>query len=162
MEIKSTIILIALILIVVLPFMIANMRKKMWARKFNQYFHDLARKEGLKFSKHEIWHKNYAIALDSSNKKLLYLKKDNSETVSRVVDLKQVEKCKIDKTDILDVNRDGTNPESYKLDLILNHRNGTNTELVLEFYNNASFMPVREDYEHIRKWHEIITEHIKY
>jgi hypothetical protein len=161
MEIKSTIILLGIVLIVVLPFVIINMRKKMWARKFHQYFLDLARKERLEFSKHEIWHKNYAIALDSINKKLLYLKKDNSETVSRVVDLRQVGKCVIDKTDILDVKRDGTNPDSYKLDLILDHRNGTNTELVLEFYNNASFMPVREDYEHIRKWQEIITEHIK-
>ena len=152
--------MLGIVLAVGLPFLIWNLRQHSTARKFRRQFIELAGKEGVQMTKHDIWHKSYAIALDSKIKKLLYLKREKSDIIPRIINLDHVEGCRIAMTDILDEKKDGSNPESYKLDLILHYNNGSNSELALEFYNNAAFMPSPDDHSHIAKWHRIISEHI--
>lgn len=123
-------------------------------------FIQMSENSKLTFSQKELWNNCYAIGLDCDSKKLLYFKNLAGSEEGTLIDLSEVEKCRmatIDKHNNNNNNNNGTN----RVELVITYTNPKKSEKVLEFYKNAEFMPSIDDFAHAENWVNIITANLK-
>jgi hypothetical protein len=160
MDIRATIIFLIIAGVIALPFIFYSLIQKFKRDRFIKQFTQLTRSEGFEISMKELWGKDYAIAIDGQSKRLIYTRRSGKNLIYKTIDLIKMEKCRIMKTDIMVEGINGQRPESNKLDLILIPKISSDPEVILEFYNNASFMPSQEHHGQIEKWMQIVRDHI--
>jgi hypothetical protein len=158
---QSAIIVLGIIALIALPFFLNSFFKKSKELKFLKEFSNLAEKEKVVISQKELWRNCYAIGIDNNSRKILYMnkRKDNSENIS--IDLSEVEKCRIVNINKTVKNYDGRSNLSDRIELVFTLRKSDLPEKVLEFYDNAEFMPTENDQSHAENWLQIITSNLK-
>jgi hypothetical protein len=161
MDKEATIIILGIVAVITLPFLIFYVIKKRKEIKFLKHFKSLAQKEKLIISHKEFWDHSYAIAIDNKLKKLIYAKRMEGETAGTIIDLSEVEKCRIVRTNKTQPSLNGKDPLTDRLEMIFTFRNSEIPEKVLEFYENSDFMPNAADSFHIEKWFNIINSNLK-
>jgi len=161
MDKEATIIILGIVAVIILPFLLFYFFKKRKEIKFMKHFRILAQQEKLIISQKEFWDHRYAIAIDTNMKKIIYAKRLGDETAGTIIDLADVEKCRIVSTDKTQKSQNGKDPLTDRLELVLTFRNSDIPEKVLEFYENTEFMPNAEDRFHIEKWYNIISSNLK-
>jgi hypothetical protein len=161
MDKEATIIMLGISAVIILPFLLFNFFKKRKEIKFLKHFRILAQREKLIISQKEFWDHCYAIAIDTNLNKIIYAKRLRDETAETIIDLADIEKCRIVSTDKTQKSQNGKNPVTDRLELVFTFRNSDKPEEVLEFYENTEFMPNAEDRFHIEKWYNIINTNLK-
>jgi hypothetical protein len=161
MDKEATIIMLGIVAVIILPFLLFYFFKKRREIKFLKHFRNLAQQEKLIISQKEFWDHSYAIAIDTNINKIIYAKRLRDETAGTIIDLADVEKCRIVRTDKTQKSQNGKDPQTDRLDLVFTFRNSDMPEKVLEFYENTEFMPNTEDRFNIEKWYSIINSNLK-
>jgi hypothetical protein len=161
MDKEATIIMLGIVAVIILPFLLFYFFKKRREIKFLKHFRNLAQQEKLIISQKEFWDHSYAIAIDTNLNKIIYAKRLRDETAGTIIDLADVEKCRIVSTDKTQKSQNGKDPQTDRLDLVFTFRNSDMPEKVLEFYENTEFMPNTEDRFNIEKWYSIINSNLK-
>ena len=161
MDKASTIIGLSLIILTALPFIIFNVHKKMKKNKFLKDFIDMAKKENLTFSHKELLHNYYAIGIDTDSNKLFYFNRQVDRGNGTLIDLSEIEKCRIVTVDRHVKSQYSNNDKTNRLELVLTYNNSKTPEKVLELYKNAEFMPTTDDIAHVENWLSIINSRLK-
>jgi hypothetical protein len=161
MDKEATIIILGIVAVIILPFLLFYFFKKRKEIKFMRHFRTLAQQEKLIISQNEFWDHSYAIAIDTNLNKIIYAKRQRDESAGTIIDLADVEKCRIVSTDKTQKNQNGKDPQTDRLELVFTFRNSDMPEKVLEFYENTEFMPNAEDRFHIEKWYNVINTNLK-
>lgn len=161
MDKGSAIIVLVIVALIVLPFIFHNMYKKMKDMKFLRDFRNLAEKEKIVITQKELWNNCYAIGIDNDSKKIIYAIKQKEKVEGTLIDLSEVEKCRIANINRTTKSQDGKNNISDRLELIFTFRKSDIPEMVLEFYNSKEFMPTDKELSLIENWLQIINTNLK-
>jgi len=129
--------------------------------KFLKDFTQLSEREKLTFSEKEIWENCYAIGIDSGSKKLLYYNSREGKGTGTLIDLSEVESCRLVITDRHIKGQNSSNNYSNRIELVLSLTNSKKSEKVLEFYNNAEFMPDTDEISKVEYWLNINNSNLK-
>jgi len=161
MDKAATIIMSGIFAAIILPFFIIYLIKKRKDIKFLNHFSNLAHKEKITISEKEFWDHTYAIAIDYSSKKILFANRLKNGASGTIIDLNEVEKCRIISINKTQKNLNGNDPRTDRLELVFTFRNTEKPEQSLEFYENPEFMPNAEEYAHAEKWNQIINSSLR-
>ena len=161
MDIGALIIILAITVVIALPFIIIYLNKKRKYLKFENDFIKLAQKESVTLSKKEIWNHRYAIGFDNNSKKIIYANKKKDNVECSVIDLTDVSKCNILSVNKTFKNQNGKNALTDRLELVFTFRNPQNPEKNLEFYESTDFMPNEEERAQIENWLQIVNSNLK-
>lgn len=153
-------IVLVIIALIVLPFVFNSLYKKRKDLKFQKDFIDMAEKEKIIFFHKELWNNRYAVGIDNNSRKLLYIKRQNNTVEHVMIDLSEVEKCRIAYFNKTAKNQDGKNNISDRIELIFTFLKPGSTEKAIEFYNNAEFMPAENDQSLAEKWLQLINSNL--
>ncbi len=154
MDKGSTLIMLAIIFAILLPFIILNIIKRVRIATARKRLDTFTRTANLNTGTKEFLPNGSIIGLDSGNKKIVYLntKERGSEPV--MVDLQKVEKTRIVTTDSLH-QTDGK--ASNRVHLVFALNNSPGKEIALEFYNNPGLMPASHHYDVVQKWADTVN-----
>lgn len=161
MDTGAAIIIIVIIALVAFPFILKYLFKKAKSSKFLKEFKNQAEKEKLTVSQKEFWNNSYIIGIDDLSKKLLYTKKQNGGGEVTLIDLEEIEKCKIVNVNKTLKNQYSKNYVTDRLVLVFSFLNEPKSEKVLEFYDSTEFMPSEEDISRIQRWSDIINSNLR-
>jgi hypothetical protein len=162
MNIHSVIIeFLGLAAMIVLPFLLHHLYKKNKELKFFKKFKALAEREKMVISQEEMWKEGYMIGIDNSSKKLLYINKLKDEEQKVLIDLSEVEACRIANISRNVKTEDGNKTVIDRLDLVFSFRNQDMPEKVLEFYDSNEFMTPDGEFPLIEKWQKIINSNLR-
>jgi hypothetical protein len=155
MDKASTYIALGIIIMVILPFVINAMIKKMKLKKLQNRFTELANGQNLNISEFEVINRNYAIGIDHEAKKIAYLN-SKIENTGIVVNLPEIRKCRM-----IIANRTEESNATNHIELAFSHTKNPESELKLELYNNPAFMPSADDIAIAEKWAEIANSGVE-
>ncbi len=158
MDKGSSIIGIVIIALVILPFILLFIFKKMKHAKYLKVLSSLAEKEKMKITSREIWENKYLLGVDTNSKKLIYINLNQTDKPAEVIDLSKVSGCRIVSTDRSQKSRMPENM-SDRLDLVFSFKDSS-PERYLEFYNSTAFMPTVDHFAHAEKWQKIVEENL--
>jgi hypothetical protein len=161
MDKGSTLIALVLVILTALPFIVLKINKKMKKMKFYKDFVKLSEKEKVTLSHKELWNNCYAVGIDTDSKKLLYFNIHEDKENGTLIDLFEVEKCRIVNTDRHIKSQNNKGNQANRLDLVFTYMNPNIAERSLEFYKNSEFMPNTEEYAQIENWLNIINSNLK-
>jgi hypothetical protein len=157
----AAIIVLAIIAIIALPFIFINLNRKQRDLKFIKEFNHMAEKEKILISKREILNNCYAIGIDNHSGKLLYINKRNGEAENVLIDLSEVDNCRIANINKTFKTQDGKNNLSDRIELIFTFIRSDIPEKALEFYYSKEFMPTEKEQYHAENWLQIINSNLK-
>lgn len=153
MDLSSIIIGLCAIAFFVVPIVYVQSAQKKKRKAFLKSFLSLAEQQQLNITQHEVWNQYYAIGLDASTNKLLYLKKRNGEEQKVLIDLAEVEECSV-------VNSKRTMQDNIIIDrlaLAFRFRNPKRAAQTIEFYDKEVSMALNEELRLSEKWKNIIN-----
>jgi hypothetical protein len=160
MDIFSAIIVLGIVAVISLPFLLYSLYKKQKNKEFLKDFMRIAEKEKITLSHKEIWANCYIIGIDNNAKKILYTNKRKGNQESTVIDLLQVEKCRIANINRTVKNLNGNSSTSDRLELVFTFKH-TAPEKVLEFYDSTEFMPAEKELTCIDNWSTIVNSNLR-
>ena len=145
----------------VAPVMYIHKNRKNKETSFIKQFNELALQNNISITQPEIWNIHYIIGLDAAANKILYLKKNENQENVVVIDLQQVERCRV-------VNRshqiksNGKNVAVIdRLDLAFILRDKSKAEKTVEFYNGDESLCPRGELPLVEKWCDLINQQLK-
>ena len=160
MDTGAALIILGIVAITVLPFIFHSLYKKMKDMKFLKDFKSLAEKEKIVISQKELWNKCYIIGIDNNSKKILYINKRKEEVEEIVIDLAEVENCRIVSVNKTLKGQSGNSNKSDRLDLVFTFRKSGIPEKSLEFYDSTEFMPTDKENSIIENWLNIVNSNL--
>lgn len=159
---NTSIILISLLLVLVVfvPFFILNSSGKSGIKLISKKVKEIAKEERLKFDLKEGWACSF-IAIDRTQKILVFSKLVDGEVLLEKIALDQVEKSAIQKKVRLEKTNTGNANVLQRLDLSITFLGSQKEIISLNFYDAED--TYTEDYEMQRaeKWETVINEAIK-
>ncbi len=158
MDKGSSIIGIVIIALVVLPFVLFYLLKKLKHAKYLNLFSSLAEKEKINITSRELWENKYLLGIDAQGKKLIYMNLNENDKSAEIIDLSRVSGCSVISTDRSHKTRIADNA-SDRLDLVFSFKDGS-PEKSLEFYKSTAFMPTADHFVHAEKWQKIIEANL--
>jgi hypothetical protein len=94
----------------------------------------------LTISQKELLHKNHAIGIDTDSRKLFYYNKQVDSEDGTLIDLSEVEKCRIVTAERHIKSQNTKNDNTNRIELVLTYNNSETPEKILELYKNDEFM----------------------
>jgi hypothetical protein len=101
------------------------------------------------------------ICLDKTQNRLYYYKKNGEIYNFQSVDINEIVQCKITKQYIPKDQWEDEYPRILKVDLILTTKNATNSEVVLNFYNDEDSFYLSGELQIAEKWKQLISKTIR-
>jgi len=159
---KGSIILgIAIIVLVVLPFVLPSYFKKRRENILKSRLSHMAGKAGFEISDSDVWGKIHAIGIDNRSERIIYFSKLNNSGTPDIINLNDVGGCRIVQADSGQKSQYGGPHTAYRLFLVFTFKESAREEKAIEFYNNASFAPIEHDMTLIGKWVGIVRKNLK-
>lgn len=137
----------------IVPVLYFQGKKKQESKKFIQQFLQLAEQQQLSISTHNSWNNRYAIGMDTQKQQLFYLKKQDNKDVISKIDLAEVEKCSLIKTQ----RNVGDSIVVDRLALGFSFRSSKQAEKALEFYSREVSMSINDELQLAEKWKGLIN-----
>lgn len=141
----------------IVPVIYLQRAKKKERTKFLKGFTDLAEQQQLSISEHDFWNHCFAIGIDTSKNKLFYLKKQKETEQKFLIDLSEVEYCRVNNIN-RSVNQDKI---IERLELVFTFRNSKLPQKALEFYNKDETMALHDELQLIEKWKTNINSRLE-
>jgi len=143
-----------------IPIIIINSKKKRKEKLFIQLLLDLAEKSNSKITQRDLWN-NSQIGIDKEACRLFYIKQTNSEEVIKVVDLSEIQKCRVINTSRTVNFKDSVQTVLEKLELAFVNQDKNKSEIILGFYDSAiDSLSLRNEFILTEKWSEIVNSTI--
>ena len=101
MEIDLSSIIIAIIALsfFFVPVIYFEYYKKMGTKKFTAHFNQVAQKNSLDLAHFDLWRDQYGIGIDTGAKKIMYHKQKNGQENTVILNLSELNRCRISKED---------------------------------------------------------------
>lgn len=112
--------------------------EKMKAKKLNKELTQYAQKENITLTSKEVWGSGYALGIDQENKKLLYFKHGVNKDQKKMIDLSEVEKCKVSNGTKTVRNASGSRSVISSIRLLFHYQNPKKGSTSLEIYNGEN------------------------
>ena len=141
MDKGATLIILGIVVIIVLPFIFHSLYKKLKDMKFLKYFTSLA-------------------GIDNNSKKILYTNKRREKAEEILIDLAEVENCRIASVNKTLKGQSGNSSKSDRLELVFAFSKSGMPEQSLEFYDSTEFMPTDKENSIIENWMNIINSNL--
>ena len=160
MDLESSIILLIMLLLCVIPIMIINKIKRTKERQFLQMLFDLAAKSSCKISDYDKWDQT-AIGIDSVAHKLFFIRKTSETETTKEVILTEMKKCRFIDTNRVVNNGTSSRKITEKLELAFTEWDHQKPEQILELYNaNYDSLELRDEIKLAGKWLAIANSEI--
>ena len=160
MESGSIIFGLVVVIGIVLPIVIQNGKRK---KKEKQYFNILtgiAEKNSCTISEHELWIKG-AIGIDKAAQQLFFMKKTANDEILQVVNLAEMQKCRVVNTHRIVNIKESDQKVIEKLELAFSNREPRKPDVFLEFYNTSrDNLTLNGEVQLTEKWADIANKSI--
>lgn len=160
MDTGAALMVLGIVVILILPFIFHSLYKKRKDMKFLKGFISLAEKEKIVISQKELWNNCYIIGIDNNSKKILYTNKRKEIAEEILIDLNEVDKCRIANINRTLKGQTGNSSISDRLELVFTFRKSDIPEKSLEFYDSKEFMPSDKEYSIIENWLQIVNSNL--
>ncbi len=161
MDLSIIILVIALLAIVISPFLLHyRSQKKKEAGLLNEFL-SFAEGENANISQKELWRQHYVIGIDEQSKKLYYFKKNKDKEERVILNLSEVVQCRINTLSRNASTKSGSIAVVEKLDLVFTFNRPDKNEKALQFYDSSEFMGLDNERVLIEKWFGIIKSNLK-
>lgn len=156
----SALIVLGIAAIIILPLVLLSLFKKAKSRAILKELDKLASNDKAVISRNELWGNFYAMGIDNESKKLFYILKRKDHAEKSVIDLTEVDKCRIININKSIKKQDGKHYTSDRLELVFTFRNAGMAEKILEFYDNSAFMPGADELSRIENWLKVVSSNL--
>lgn len=157
MDLESLIILLTMIFLCGIPIVVMNSKKKIKEKLFLKSLFTLAEENHSKISEFDKMDR-IAIGIDNVNCKLFYINRTADKLSEFVVDLKEVEKCRIINLSRTVSGDHVSQTVIEKIGLELRFYDQKRSELNLELYNsNYDSLALRGEPEIAGKWSQMVN-----
>ena len=157
MDLLTAIIGFGALAVCILPLVYFQMAEKKKRNKFLNDFLLSAAEQKVVVTQHEVWGHYYGLGLDARANKLAYLKRWEAKEERIVIDLSEVEKCRV-----ININRTvNDNKIIEQIGLAFSFRNPGLSEKILEFYNKEESMSLNDELLLVEKWAAICSARLQ-
>lgn len=150
-----------LVALIIIPFFLHHLRQKKKKAKFLNDLLSLDKNEDSIISQKDLWRECYAIGINENSKKLLYINKIKDKEQNSVIDLSEVEGCRIVNTSRSVKIPKGNLTVIDRIDLVLTFNRADLSEKALEFYDSTTFMTPDGEIPLAEKWLAIVNSNLK-
>ena len=157
MYLSLNIVMLVVILIVVIPFTLFILADKSGKAKKRKQFQEVASAHNLKFSAVEYWN-NSCVGYDDQENTLFYINTKDSVTRFQKVELDDVRKCTIHKTNKDYKNGDKHYSEMSRLDLEFTFVSNATPTVITLFSTEENFSQ-NQEIARAEKWLAFIDKH---
>lgn len=159
----TTLILAAAVSIIIIlsPFFFHYLSQKKNEIRFLNELTRLAECENAIITKKDFWRKRYAIGIDETSKKVFYININKDKEERTIIDLSEVDKCKIDTVSRNAKNNTGNVTIIESLNLIFEFNKPDKPGKILHFYDCSEFLSIDNERILIEKWFAIIRSNLK-
>lgn len=160
MDLGTTITVIVILLIGVIPFALMNRSNKKREKEFLEALNKLADENNSKISSYDI-QSNAAIGIDDTNTKLFFVSKVNGLAKVEQISIAEIQKCKF-----INSNRNfsskGINSQIIdKLELVFTYFDKSKTENIWSIYDESiNHSALTGELKLSQKWSKIVNEKI--
>lgn len=161
MDIGTIIIGIVFLAVFILPFYFLGRNKKSGAKGLTQAFSQAAAKAGLNIPNPECWSNTYCIGIDPQAGKMLYLKVKNGASQETVIDLGEIEKCRVANHTKTAVAHNTASKVVDKIELVFTPFAAHHNEKALEFYSLAESLTIGNELKLAEKWKQLAEQQLK-
>ncbi|MFZ2898533.1 MAG: hypothetical protein WA004_07925 [Saprospiraceae bacterium] len=161
MDIGTIIIAVVFLAAFTLPFYFFGRNKKSGSKGLTQAFSQAAAKAGLNIAGPECWNNMYCIGLDPQAGKILYLKVKNGAAQETVIDLAEIEKCRVANHTKSGVAHNQATKVVDKIELVFTPFAAHHNEKTLEFYSLAESLTIGNELKLAEKWKQLVEQQLK-
>jgi len=156
MDLTTSLIGFAVILICVVPIIVINQNTKKYAKLLLTKMEELAEKHQSTITRHDQWN-NAAIGMDEKTGHVFFIAKEKNNENLQCINLSDVIECRV-----LQVARsNGANRLIEKLSLGFVFTDKYKSEVALEFYNSSTgSMTLSGELQLVEKWCTVINRHL--
>lgn len=152
MDLSTTIIGVAILVLCLVPLALANNKKKKRQQQLLQALMGLAESHYCKITQYDLW-QNTAIGIDENAGCIFFVKKSDGANSLEKVHLAAIREA---------YSKGDPDPgAAEKLELVLVHAGAKELDVVLEFYNPEVAMQINDEWILIKKWQDIIQQAIR-
>lgn len=156
MDLVTTLIGLAFVVLTILPFVYFYFSQKNKTKKFLNSFFSLAEQHQVKVVQHDVWSNYAAIGLDPTSKKLFYYKNCGGDEQQALINLADVEKCSV-------INKKRLHNEDQvidRLELVFTFRNAGLAQKTITFYSKDESMTHNGELQLVEKWRVLVISHL--
>ena len=157
MEISFNIITLIIMAVIIIPFLTLMFAGKKDNTKFINYCHQITQSMNLSIQEYEIWGNTY-MGIDTTAKKVIYIRKTSTEAHKTVLDLSAIYGCEILEDRIQILKKDKKESLLKRLDLYI-YQNGQSHPTILNFYDLEREFQEDLELARIQKWKKRILDH---
>jgi hypothetical protein len=160
MDFATALIGLAVLAAITLPFLLMGRSQGKQDKQLQAAFSQAAAQNGLNIAQKDFWARKYGIGIDPHAHKLLYLKMKGEEQKILLIDLAQVEKCRLvnQSRGVKTHQTAGKVIEHLELRFTF-HQPGT-AEQVVEFYNVDESLTMGKEVLLMEKWNQLVQEQL--
>ncbi|MEX2574950.1 MAG: hypothetical protein WD317_11660 [Balneolaceae bacterium] len=159
-DLTSIIISIVALSFFFVPIFYYEVYKKRAAKKLESYFNDLARENKIGLTQYEVWRDSYAIGIDRDSNHVFYLKKNNAQDKTDLVDLSEIKKCRVSRIENKIKTDNGYTKITSRVDLELTHYNPKFSDIKIEFFREEGGNTLRNEVLLAEKWSGVINSRL--
>jgi len=161
MDLASSLIGLGFVLAVIIPIVWSNIAQKNKKSKSLNNFLKFAEQQQLKITVSDVWNNIHFIGLDSEAKKLFYLKKQENDEQSVLINLLDIVSCKVVNIGRTVKTSNGSSKVIDRLELKFAFPNAKIPEKTIEFYHVDRNTAFGSELLLIEKWENLIKMTIK-
>lgn len=161
MDIGTIVIGIVFLAAFILPFYFLGRNKKNGAKGLTQVFSQAAANAGLNIPDPECWGGKYCMGLDPQAGKILHLKVKNGTAQETVIDLAEIEKCRVANHTKSAVAHNTATKVVDRIDLVFTPFAAHHNEKTLEFYSLSESLTIGNELKLAEKWKQLAEQYLK-
>jgi hypothetical protein len=157
MDSGSIIFISVIVLVLITLIVIGKINKKKKEKQLLQALLTVAEKNNSKITEFDLWN-NSRIGIDKATRKLFFIRKTETEEVTKVVDLHEILKGKVVNTSKSSNYKGSNQTVVERIELVLTNRDKNKPDVILEFYNAITDNPIlRNEIQLAEKWAGIVN-----
>jgi len=161
MDLGSAIIGAVAIIICALPFVMMSRSRKKREKAFLQSLSKIATQNNCQINQHEIFG-NFAIGIDETKNFVFFFRQVKDNEIEQLVDLSEIQSCKVINTSRNFKNKDGNQKVIDKLELSFTPTAKNKPEIKMEFFNADVNIQLYGELQSIEKWSKLINDRLKH
>lgn len=135
-DLPSLIIGICALATFAIPIVWYQISEKMKEKKLHKNLNQYAQQEKLTLTNEEVWGDHYALGIEKRSKKLVYLKHTQNGNQKELINLSEVQKCKVSNNTALVHETSGKKSVLSSIKLLFHYRDSRKGTFTLEVYDN--------------------------
>ena len=160
MDFATALIGIAVLAAITLPFLLMGRSQGKQDKQLQAALLQAAAQNGLNITQKDFWARKYGIGIDPTAGKLLYLKKKSEAIQTLLIDLTQVEKCRLVNLSRGVKTHQTASKVIEHLELRFTFHQPGSSEQILEFYNVDESLTMGREVLLLEKWNQLVQEQL--